>query len=243
MEQLASAWTQKRKDVLEIGRGARGCPERRGIERAALHDKERQTGGAAGDLEPTRGDVLVREAITCEVKDRPQKERPEPRSGRRSRGGTRRNVKRDDHRLPVLARDRSGRESPACWALPRSPSRSLFRVRLGERGGEPGAEAADPPTPLLRFPRRSTRGARSPRRARAHPDAPPPRQDASLFRNRRHARGIASLERLERKRDRLRQVHRLDTACGHAERGRDAVRPGGRPLISRSDRLSCCEQP
>jgi hypothetical protein len=101
VKELAPTWAQEREHVLEIGRGAGQRSERARIQRAARHHEERETGSAAGDLEAARMDVLVWDAITGEVKDRPQEQRAQPCSARRTSGGARCNVKRDDHRSSV----------------------------------------------------------------------------------------------------------------------------------------------
>jgi hypothetical protein len=93
MKQLAAAGTQERKYVLEVGRGARKRSERGRIKRAPRDPDERHTRSTARDLEAPRADVLVRNSVTCQVKDRPKQDCAEPRSGRRADCGTCRNVK------------------------------------------------------------------------------------------------------------------------------------------------------
>jgi hypothetical protein len=66
--------------VLEVRRRARRSAERRRIEWAAPCGEEQKTCQTAADLEATRVEVLVRQAIACEVEDRPQEERRESRS-------------------------------------------------------------------------------------------------------------------------------------------------------------------
>ena len=74
VEELAAVWTQPRQDVLEIGRGGRGGPERGWIERPAAEREQSQTEQAASDLEATVGDVLVRHPITGEMQRRTQRQ-------------------------------------------------------------------------------------------------------------------------------------------------------------------------
>lgn len=97
VEELAAVWTQPRQDVLEIGRGGRGGPERGWIERPAAEREQSQTEQAASDLEATVGDVLVRHPITGEMQRRTQRQCSEPRAGQRAQGSTRRDMERDDH--------------------------------------------------------------------------------------------------------------------------------------------------
>ena len=78
VEEVVSARTEKRKDMLEIRGRARRCTERRGIERATPHGEEGETRHAAADLEPTRGDVLVRNAVADNMEDRSREHRREP---------------------------------------------------------------------------------------------------------------------------------------------------------------------
>jgi hypothetical protein len=74
MEEVVSARTEKRKDVLKIRRRARRCAERRGIERSTPQGEEGEARQAAADLEPTRGDVLVRDAVADNMEDRSRDE-------------------------------------------------------------------------------------------------------------------------------------------------------------------------
>lgn len=97
MEELSPAWTEKRKNVLEIGGRACRRTERRGIERASSHGKEQEASETAADLEPRRMDVLVRHAIAREVKERPDEQRLEARPAGGARRGARGDMKRDDH--------------------------------------------------------------------------------------------------------------------------------------------------
>ena len=71
VEELSSARAQEREDVLEVGGGACGGAKRRRIERAAPRGEKEDARETAADLEATRGDVLVRQAVTREVEDRP----------------------------------------------------------------------------------------------------------------------------------------------------------------------------
>jgi hypothetical protein len=75
VEELVSARPQEWQDVLQVGGGARCGPQRRPIQWATHGGEERNAGETAADLEAARPDVLVREAVTREVDDRPQQER------------------------------------------------------------------------------------------------------------------------------------------------------------------------
>jgi hypothetical protein len=70
VEELSSARAQEREDVLEVGSGARRGAKCRWIEGASSRREKEEAGETAGDLEATRGDVLVRQAVTREVEDR-----------------------------------------------------------------------------------------------------------------------------------------------------------------------------
>ena len=70
--------TQEREDVLEVRGRAGRCAERRRIERSTPHGEEGETRQAAADLEPTRADVLVRDAVSDKMQDRSGEERREP---------------------------------------------------------------------------------------------------------------------------------------------------------------------
>jgi hypothetical protein len=70
VEDLPSARPQERENVLEVRGGACGGAKRRRIERASPRGEKEEAGETAADLEATRGDVLVRHAVTREVEDR-----------------------------------------------------------------------------------------------------------------------------------------------------------------------------
>jgi hypothetical protein len=72
VEEFPSTRAQERKNVLEVGRGGRGSAKCRRIERASPRCEEEDARQAAADLEPTRVEVSVRNAIARDVKDRPQ---------------------------------------------------------------------------------------------------------------------------------------------------------------------------
>jgi hypothetical protein len=71
VKELASARTQEGKDVLEVGGGTRCGAKRHRIEWASPRGEEKETRKTAADLEATRAEVLVRQAITREVEDWP----------------------------------------------------------------------------------------------------------------------------------------------------------------------------
>jgi hypothetical protein len=75
MEELPSARAKERKDVLEVRSGAGRAAKRRRIEEASLCDEKQEACETAADLEATRADVLVRQAVAREVKDRSEEER------------------------------------------------------------------------------------------------------------------------------------------------------------------------
>jgi hypothetical protein len=78
VEELVSARTQEREDVLEIRGRAGRCAERRRIERSTPHGEEGETSQATADVEPTRADVLVRDAVADKMENRSREERREP---------------------------------------------------------------------------------------------------------------------------------------------------------------------
>jgi hypothetical protein len=86
--------------VLEVRGGARRGAKHRRIERASPRGEEQEARETAADLEATRADVLVRQAVPREVEDRPEEERREPRSAGGAGHGARRHVERDDHGCP-----------------------------------------------------------------------------------------------------------------------------------------------
>jgi hypothetical protein len=122
VKELAPAKAQRREDVLEIGRGARGRAEGRRIERAASSGEQRKTDEAAADLEATRADVFVRNAVTCEVQDRPEQKRRQPRAAGGAGGGARRDVKGDDQ---VVGKPSIARRARSISSSSRATSSSL----------------------------------------------------------------------------------------------------------------------
>lgn len=116
VEELVSAWTQKRYDVLEIGSGARGRSDSRGIQQSAPGRQQREAGHAAADFEAPRVDVLVRETIAGEVEDRAQNDCGKPRSSDRAGSRASGDMERNNHAGLVLA---AARLPPGLWALTR----------------------------------------------------------------------------------------------------------------------------
>jgi hypothetical protein len=100
VEELPPARAQEREDVLEVRGGARRRAKRRRIERASPRGEEQETRETAADLEVTRADVPMGQAVAREVEDRPEEERREPRSAGGACRGARRHVERDDHGCP-----------------------------------------------------------------------------------------------------------------------------------------------
>jgi len=74
VKEFPPAQAQEGKDVLQVGRGARGGPECRRIERASPSGEEEDARQAATDLEPARVEVSVRNAVACQVENRPEEE-------------------------------------------------------------------------------------------------------------------------------------------------------------------------
>ena len=97
VEEFAAARAQERQDVLEVGCGARRGAERRRIERATARGEEDEARETAADLEAARADVLVRQPIAREMKDRTEQDRRDPRPAGGAGSGARRHMKRDDH--------------------------------------------------------------------------------------------------------------------------------------------------
>jgi hypothetical protein len=101
VEELPAAQTQEGEDVLEVGGGTRRGAKCRRIEWASPRGEQKDAYDAAADLEATRAEVLVRQAVAREVEDRPQEERRKSRPARRAGGGARGHVQRDDHGDPT----------------------------------------------------------------------------------------------------------------------------------------------
>ena len=71
VEELPSARAKERKDVFEVRRGAGHSAECRRIERPSPRGEEEDARQGAADLEPTRAEVSVRNAIARDVENRP----------------------------------------------------------------------------------------------------------------------------------------------------------------------------
>jgi hypothetical protein len=91
VEELPTARAEKGKDMLEVRRGARGGAKCRRIERSSPRGEKEDAREAAADLERTRVEVFVRNAIARNVEKRPEEECCEPRAA----GSTRRSACRD----------------------------------------------------------------------------------------------------------------------------------------------------
>jgi len=100
VKELSSARAQEREDVLEVRGGTRHGAKRRRIERASPPGEEEDTRKTAANLEATRVDVLVRQAIACEVEDWPKDERRTSRPARGAGRGASGHVERNDHGCP-----------------------------------------------------------------------------------------------------------------------------------------------
>jgi hypothetical protein len=132
VEEVVSSRTQEREDVLEVRGRARGCAERRGIERSTPQGEEGETRQTAADLEPTRADVLVRDAVADKMEDRSREERREPRPTGCARRCAGRHVERDDH-WPFLS-NRLACERPGNGLLAAARGASSTRCRYSGRG-------------------------------------------------------------------------------------------------------------
>ena len=88
VEELAAARAQEREDVLEVGCGAGRGAEGRRMGRATARGEEDEGRETAADLEAARADVLVRQPIAREMKDRTEQDRREPRPGGGAGRGT-----------------------------------------------------------------------------------------------------------------------------------------------------------
>ena len=74
VEEFGAARAQEREDVLEVGCGARRGAEGRRIDRATARGEEDEARETAADLEAARADVLVRQPIAREMKDRTEQD-------------------------------------------------------------------------------------------------------------------------------------------------------------------------
>ena len=71
VKELPSAWTHERNDVLEIRSGARERAERRRIEGASPRGEKSDACDTGPDLEPSRVEVSVRNAVAHEMQNGP----------------------------------------------------------------------------------------------------------------------------------------------------------------------------
>jgi hypothetical protein len=78
VEEFLFARAQERQDVLEVRRGARCGAKCRRIEWASPRGQKEDARETAADLEPTRAEVLVRNAVPRDVENRPKNECGEP---------------------------------------------------------------------------------------------------------------------------------------------------------------------
>jgi hypothetical protein len=72
VKELPSTWTQPGNDVFEVRGGACRCTKRRRIEESSPHAEEDETREPAADLEASRMDVFMRQAIAREMEDWPE---------------------------------------------------------------------------------------------------------------------------------------------------------------------------
>ena len=83
--------------MLEVRRGARCSAKCRRIEQASPRGEEEDARETAADLEPTRVEVSVRNAVARDVENRPQKECCEPRAAGGAGRSACRHVEGNDH--------------------------------------------------------------------------------------------------------------------------------------------------
>jgi len=102
VEEAAPARAQPGSDVLEVWEGAGGGAEHRWIADAPPGREQGEAEQPAPDLEPPVGDVLVPDAVACDVQRRPEQKRQRPRPGERTGGAADGDVERDDHQ-PIMA--------------------------------------------------------------------------------------------------------------------------------------------
>ena len=146
MKELPSARTQEWQDVLEVRGGTCRCSKRRGVERASPRGEESDARETGSDLEASRVEVLVRQAIACEVEDWSHEERRESRPTGRAGGSARRHVERDYHNR--LRRNVSGvrrGHSAEAHAVAREadqPHKALF-VEDDQSAVRPGVESLE----------------------------------------------------------------------------------------------------
>ena len=97
VKDLPSAGTQERKDVLEIRSRARHRAERRRIEGASPRGEKSDACDTRPDLEPSRVEISMGNAVAHEVQSRPENECREPRAGSRAGRGAGRHVEGNNH--------------------------------------------------------------------------------------------------------------------------------------------------
>jgi hypothetical protein len=97
MEDLLSAHTEPRNEVLEVGHRRCGPAEHGGIERAARCGEQSERDEAAADLEASVGNVLVRDAITGDMERGAEEQCEPPRADDGSHRRARGDVQRNDH--------------------------------------------------------------------------------------------------------------------------------------------------
>ena len=97
MKELSPAWTQKGEDVLEVRCGTCDGAKSRRIEWPSPRGEEKDASETAADLEATRAEVFMRQAIARKMDDWPQKKCRESRPARSTDGSASRHVECDDH--------------------------------------------------------------------------------------------------------------------------------------------------
>ena len=86
--------------MLEVRRGARCSAKCRRIERSSPRREKEDARDAAADLEATRVEVSVRNAIARKMENRPKEQSCEPRAAGGTSRSSCRNVEGDDHICP-----------------------------------------------------------------------------------------------------------------------------------------------
>jgi len=102
MEDLFSAYSEPRHEVLEVGYRRRGGAEHGRIKKASPNGEKREGSKSAADLEAPVGNVLVRHAIAGDVQRRAEEQRERTRADNGSHRSACSHVHRDDH-PPIIA--------------------------------------------------------------------------------------------------------------------------------------------
>ena len=115
--------------MLDVRHGGRHGPERRRIQRPANEGESQHAGDAAADLESSRVDVLVRDAIAGSMEHETEHDRTQPGADQGPAGRTRGDVHGDDHSQPTR---NAGRK---CIFVPYHGRTRIGRGRFHTVGG------------------------------------------------------------------------------------------------------------